>query len=252
MKVSILTVAYNASATIAKTIESVLNQTYDNIEYLILDGASKDNTVSICESYQERFINRGYEFKIISENDKGMYDALNKGAKLATGEIVGQINADDWYEPIAVAQMVSLYERSGGFDMAYADLRMVNPDGSTWIKRSKIDKFVNTRHWNHPTQFTRRNLLLEHQYPVKCMSDDLDLFLYIRSRRKHVEVLNETIANFTVEGMSHSKSWRDIKDRIKTKTEIYRKYGYSSIHAVDIFVVELGKYILEIYKSQKT
>ena len=251
MKVSILTVAYNASATIAKTIESVLNQTYDNIEYLILDGASKDNTVSICESYHERFINRGYEFKIISKKDKGMYDALNKGAKIATGDIVGQINADDWYEPFAVAKMVDLYNRCGGYDMAYADLRMVNPDGSSWIKRSAIDKFINTRHWNHPTQFTRRDLLLEHPYPVKCMSDDLDLFLYIRSSKKRIEVLNETIANFTVEGMSHSKSWKDIKDRIKTKTELYRKYGYSYTHAVDVFVVELGKYILESFRNRQ-
>lgn len=247
--VTIITVTYNSEKTISRTIESVLNQDYPHIEYLIIDGASKDRTAEIARSYQEKFKD-GKSIKVISEPDRGMYDALNKGAKLAQGEIIGQINSDDWYEPYAVSKMVGFYHQTG-YDMAYADLRMIYPDGSSWIKHSKVDKFVNTRHWSHPTQFTKKSVLLEHPYPVECMSDDLDLLLYIRSHNKHVEVLNEVIANFTVEGMSHSKSWKEIQDRIKTKTRIYRRYGYSFLHTVDVSIVEIGKFILEKGKRRK-
>lgn len=241
--VTIITVTYNSEKTISRTIESVLNQDYPYIEYLVIDGASKDKTAKIAKSYEDKFIN-GKSLHVISEPDHGMYDALNKGAKLGHGDIVGQINSDDWYESDAVGKMVKLY-RQTGYDMAYANLRMINPDGSSWIKHSKIDKFVNTRHWSHPTQFTKRSILLEHPYPVECMSDDLDLLLYIRSQHKHVEVLNEVTANFTVEGMSHSKSWKEIKDRIRTKTKIYKRYGYSVLHTIDVSIVEIGKFLLE-------
>ena len=97
MLISIITVSYNAQDTIARTIESVLKQTFENIEYIIIDGASSDDTVEIAQTYQAVFDNtEGRSLTIISEPDNGMYDALNKGAKLAHGEIVGQINADDW------------------------------------------------------------------------------------------------------------------------------------------------------------
>ena len=98
IKVSIITVAFNAEKTIARAIESVLNQTYPKIEYLILDGASTDSTVAIANSYNDAFHKKGYTYRIVSETDRGMYDALNKGAQKAQGELIGQINADDWYE----------------------------------------------------------------------------------------------------------------------------------------------------------
>ena len=107
--VTVLTVSFNAEATIARTIESVINQTYRDIEYIVIDGASRDDTASVTRSYVERFnAMEGRSMTVISEPDKGMYDALNKGARLAHGEIVGQINADDWYEPDAVQTMAEL------------------------------------------------------------------------------------------------------------------------------------------------
>ena len=106
MLVTILTVAFNAEATIAKTMESVLNQTYDDIEYIVIDGASKDKTVEVARKYQKAFdVAPGRKLIIVSEPDKGMYDGLNKGARMAHGELVGQINADDWYELDAVETM---------------------------------------------------------------------------------------------------------------------------------------------------
>ena len=113
--VTIISVAYNSGKTIARTIESVLNQTYGNIEYIIVDGASKDDTVQVARQYQQAFdAQPGRSLTILSEPDKGMYDALNKGARMAHGVLVGQINTDDWYEPDAVETMV----RNSSFFMA--------------------------------------------------------------------------------------------------------------------------------------
>ena len=91
MKVSIITVCFNSAETIKDTIESVINQTYKEIEYIIVDGASSDGTMKIVDSYKKRIS------KIVSEPDDGLYDAMNKGIKIATGDIVGIINSDDFY-----------------------------------------------------------------------------------------------------------------------------------------------------------
>ncbi|MBR6850467.1 MAG: glycosyltransferase, partial [Lachnospiraceae bacterium] len=103
MKISIITISYNSEAVIAKTIESVLAQDYKGkAEYLIIDGASKDRTVEIAESYRDRFAKKGYEYRIASEPDQGIYDAMNKGIRKSTGDIIGILNSGDWYEPVAL------------------------------------------------------------------------------------------------------------------------------------------------------
>ena len=96
--ISIITVCFNSAKTIRQTIESVLNQTYTNIEYILVDGKSTDNTVAIIEEYAPHFAAKGIAYRWISEPDNGIYDAMNKGIKLATGEWIGIINSDDWYE----------------------------------------------------------------------------------------------------------------------------------------------------------
>ena len=104
VKVSIITVSYNSEKTIRRTIESVLNQTYRNIEYIIIDGASSDSTVDIIKEYESKFLGR---LKWISETDSGIYDAMNKGICKASGELIGIINSDDYYEKEAVEHMVN-------------------------------------------------------------------------------------------------------------------------------------------------
>ena len=104
--VSIITITYNSESTIQDAIESILNQTYENIEDVIVDGASNDNTLSIINSYKEKIINRGIKLKLISEEDKGIADAWNKGLKLCTGDIIGILNSDDWYGDNAVEKVV--------------------------------------------------------------------------------------------------------------------------------------------------
>ena len=118
MKISIITVAYNSEKTIAKTIESVLGQQAApekpfQIEYLIIDGSSSDRTVEVAEGYRAKMEEKGICYRIVSEPDRGIYDAMNKGIRLAEGEIIGIINSDDWYEPDALKTVVETFEETG-------------------------------------------------------------------------------------------------------------------------------------------
>ena len=167
MLVSIISVSFNSELTIARTIESVLSQTYEDIEYIIVDGASNDRTVEIADSYRQQFQKQNIPYTIVSEPDKGMYDALNKGALLAKGELVGQVNTDDWYEPDAVETMVKLYEQEH-YDAAWGSIRIIKKSG-VMIKHAKIGKFWTTTHWCHPGMFSRRETLLHY-----CCSSSIE------------------------------------------------------------------------------
>ena len=152
MLISVITVCFNSEKTIRNTIESVLNQTYDNVEYIVVDGLSEDGTVQIAQEYEQRFADKGYRYKIISEKDNGIYDAMNKGIRTASGEIIGIINSDDWYEPKALETVANAYKATL-FDMFYADLRIIRENGSSFVKHSRLEKYPSSRNWNHPTTF---------------------------------------------------------------------------------------------------
>ena len=155
MKISVVTVAYNSEKTIANTIASILNQEAKaglSVEYLIIDGASTDNTVVVAESFRERLEEKGVDYKIISEPDKGIYDAMNKGVALATGDVVGILNSDDWYEPDAL-KVVAETQEATGFDMMYANIRLIKENGDSILKKARLKKYITSRHWNHPTTF---------------------------------------------------------------------------------------------------
>ena len=94
MKISVITATYNSAITVRDTFESVLAQTYKDIEYIVVDGLSKDNTIDIVKEYEPKFEGR---MRWISEKDKGIYDAMNKGISMATGDVVGILNSDDFY-----------------------------------------------------------------------------------------------------------------------------------------------------------
>ena len=121
MKISIITVCYNAEDTIKDTLESVLKQTYKNYEYLIIDGKSTDNTLKIIKEYESQFLGK---MKIISEKDKGLYDAMNKGVKNATGDIIGLINSDDVLSHDRVFEKV--VKNIKGVDGVYSNLLMLD------------------------------------------------------------------------------------------------------------------------------
>lgn len=124
MRISIITVCYNSAATIEDTIKSVLAQNYSDLEYIIVDGKSKDNTMDIVNKYRDKIA------KIISEPDKGIYDAMNKGIKMATGEVVGIINSDDFYQSNQVFDDVARCLENSSVDACYGDIVYVDRDNT--------------------------------------------------------------------------------------------------------------------------
>lgn len=128
MKISLITVTYNSAATVRDTIVSVLKQTYPDIEYLIVDGASKDETVSIIKEYEPKF---GGRLHYISEPDKGIYEAMNKGIKMATGDVVGILNSDDFYTSYDALQTIADAFENNDIDATYGDIHFVNDEDLT-------------------------------------------------------------------------------------------------------------------------
>lgn len=220
-----------------------MNQTYDNIEYIVIDGASRDNTAMIARSYAEKFNARpGRSMTVISEPDNGMYDALNKGARLAHGEIIGQINADDWYEPDAVRIMAELYEREH-YDLAWGSLNVITGKGN-YVKRAKRGLFWSTSHWCHPAAFASREVLMKYPYPLINSHDDFDFATHLYVDGKKLIPLDKVISNFTFGGMSTRKSLAEAKKRLDEIYGIHRKYGMSRLYYVYRFMFEAVKYIL--------
>ena len=232
MLVSVITICYNSEAVIRKTIESVLAQTWDSIEYQIIDGASKDKTVAIAEEYRDRFAEKGYSYRISSEPDHGIYDAMNKGIRHATGELIGLINSGDWYEPDAVETAVRAYQEDP-YDLFYADINLVRENGSVLVKHSKHDRFPTSRHWNHPTMFVTRKTYEElGLYRNEGIHDDFE-FHRIR-----------TIANFVTGGASNAKSFAKCKKRCLDRYRDYRINGYSRLAMIECVAIEAAKFIL--------
>jgi glycosyltransferase involved in cell wall biosynthesis len=160
MKISIITACYNNSTYLRTTIESVLNQTYPDIEYIIVDGNSTDGTTDLIRSYEPAFGNR---LKWLSEPDRGMYDAMNKGIRMASGEIVGILNSDDFYNHTDCIERIAEIFQSSAIDSCFADIRFVNPENL-----GKTIRYYSSANFNpekfrfgfmpaHPTFFVRKN-----------------------------------------------------------------------------------------------
>lgn len=199
--VSIVTVVYNGAATLERTIRSVLSQDYPNIEYIIVDGGSSDGTLELIRRYDDRLA------YWLSERDKGIYDAMNKGVALCTGEWVALINADDWYEPDAVRRAVEAARNKPAVNIVHGDIWIHYPNGHRKVKRAKLSGFL-LRYWemvlNHPSFFVRRSYYAgrpfdaglrvsgDHKWTVQAWIDSRSQFLY----------LPVTLANFTAGGAS--------------------------------------------------
>ena len=210
MKISIITVCYNSEKTIKDTLESVLKQSYDNYEYLIVDGKSKDNTLDIIKSYEGKFKGK---IRIISEKDKGLYDAMNKGIAQATGDIVGILNSDDFYiDEYVIEKIVKEFEEKK-CDSVYADLVYVKPDNlqktvryydSSYFKPSKFEYG-----WMpaHPTFFVKREIYEKYgvfkiDYKIAADFDICARFLY--KNKISYSYIKEPLIKMRVGGVSTS------------------------------------------------
>ncbi|MBO4678785.1 MAG: glycosyltransferase [Lachnospiraceae bacterium] len=245
MKFSIITICFNSESCIRKTIESVLSQDYaGDVEYIIIDGASKDKTVEIAESYRSSFENKGYSYIISSEPDKGIYDAMNKGIRRSSGDVVGIINSGDWYESIALSTVAEVYNDKP-FDMFYADINLVRGDGSLIVKHSKQDKIITSRHWNHPTSFITRETYNElGLYRAEGIHDDFEFFLRVRRAKKEIVIRNVVLANFVTGGASNTKGFKKSINRIKDRYKCYRVNSYSPLYLLECIGIEVAKSII--------
>lgn len=242
--VSIVTVTYNSEKTLEITMESVLTQTYDRIEYLIIDGASSDGTVSLAESYRERMEQKGIRLRIVSEPDSGIYDAMNKGIQLAEGDIIGILNSNDWYEPDTVETVVKEFAQEN-CDLLFANIRMHKRDGSSFVKKARIRSFQTSRDWNHPTMFVRADVYKSHPFRNKGIHDDYGCYLQIAKEGYRMITLDKVLANFRMGGVSNHKSLKEAVQRIKDRYRwCYRVNGYSRWYLLECIAIEAAKMLL--------
>ncbi|TAK44286.1 MAG: glycosyltransferase [Saprospiraceae bacterium] len=159
MKISVVTVSYNSAKTIGETIDCVRNQTYKDVEYIVVDGASKDNTLDIVNQHN------GTVSRLISEPDYGIYDAMNKGIRAATGDIIGFLNADDSYASPKVLEKVAQAFKEHDVDSIYGDLCFVSEEDPSKVIRfwrageCTKKNFLNGWMPPHPTFFVKRSIL---------------------------------------------------------------------------------------------
>ena len=215
MKISIVTVTYNSASTLRDTIESVLAQTYKDIEYIIVDGLSKDNTMNIVREYEPKFNGK---MRYVSEKDSGLYDAMNKGFKMATGEVVGLINSDDLLaEPAAIAKVMKCFEDNQDADAVYADLYYVAQCDISKIvrywKSGKQRPFKYGWHPAHPTFYVKKEIYQRYEiFNLKYkLAADFELMLRLIEKHKiRIVYLPEPLVRMRLGGAT-SKNWENIR-----------------------------------------
>jgi glycosyltransferase involved in cell wall biosynthesis len=249
IKISIVTVVCNGEEYLEQTIKSVLNQSYENVEYIIIDGGSIDKTVDIIKKYESEIA------YWVSEDDNGIYDAMNKGVLKATGDIIGIINADDYYEIDIFNSIVDCYISRNFPDIIYADMVLMNE--VTKQRRTiqpSLNGLVGSMTLNHPACFVSRKLydekLFDRNYKI-CA--DYDLMVFFKTKNKKFQYLNKTAAYMRMGGAS---------DNFKLSTkEVFhvqlKYYGIvvalfnSGIRKLKRFLKYLIKYFLDDSSIEK-
>jgi glycosyltransferase involved in cell wall biosynthesis len=227
VKVTIITATYNSAATIADTLVSVKTQTYPDIEHVVIDGCSKDGTLDIVKK-------SGHVNHVLSEPDEGIYDAMNKGIKLASGDIIGILNSDDFYpDDQVIADVVSHFEKTG-CDALYADLVYIDPEkNGRIIRKWKSGGFNRNnflRGWMppHPTFFVRRSVYERFgvfDTRLKSAADYELLLRFLYLKQVSACYLPRVTVHMRAGGMSN----RSLKNRIKAHFEDYRAWSFNGI-----------------------
>ncbi|MFB3946046.1 glycosyltransferase family 2 protein [Aeromonas veronii bv. sobria] len=227
MKVSIITATYNSAATIHDTLASLESQTYPDIEYIIVDGASKDNTLEVINHNCTRVR------KIISEPDRGIYDALNKGIAAATGDIVGFLHSDDLLAyPEAIADLVNLFN-IGEYDAVYADLEYVQQNDISKVvrlwKSGNYNKKKLKYGWMpaHPTFYMRRSCYQkfdDFDLSYKIAADYDSILRYLWRSNVRAGYLPQVLIKMRVGGISN-RSLSTILRKMREDIQAMRNNG---------------------------
>lgn len=206
MKISIITITYNSAETVEDTIRSVLSQDYPNVEYIVIDGASTDETMAIVERYKSSIA------VVLSEPDKGIYDAMNKGVERATGDVIGILNSDDFYADSTVLSDVATLLNRTNTDACYADLVYVDRNETshvvrTWISgKYRTGRFLEGWMPPHPTFFVKRSVYEAFGTYSTQLRSSADYELMLRFVHKHgitVSYLPKVITRMRTGGQSN-------------------------------------------------
>ena len=246
MLFSIITVCYNSEKTIERTIKSVLNQAYKDYEYIIIDGGSTDNTLNIVMQYESSFDGK---LKYVSEKDNGIYDAMNKGIKMANGELIGLLNSDDYYEPDALEIMKSKYETLDDKDkkhlVMYGFQRIVKDEKELAVElysHENLDKQM----ISHPTCFVSRDTYKDFgvfDTKYKSASDyDFMMRLYHKTDTVFVPIYR-VITNFERGGMSASG--------VGQKETAMIRHEYGLVPKSRIWYESVHGFIVRVYRKIK-
>jgi len=233
MKITIITVAFNAASTIADTLRSVSSQTHEDIEHILIDGASTDATMEIVRQHG------GHLAKCISEPDRGIYDAMNKGIRLATGDIVGFLNADDFYASPDALKKVAAAFNDPTVDACYGDLlyvRKSNPSAIVRYWRScPFVKGLFDRGWSppHPTFFVRRKVYEQYggfNLEYRIAADMEIMFRILEVKAVKSLYIPEIIIKMRTGGESN----QSLRNIIRQNREIVRVLNAASARKISV------------------
>ena len=214
MKLSIITVVRNGETTLASCLDSVLCQDDVDVEYILIDGASTDSTMRIISQYEEKLAH------VVSEPDEGFYDAINKGMKLATGDVIGILNADDFYPSTDVLKKVIQVFKDSENDACYGDLRYVDSENTNRIIRNWQSGSYNSQNFYHgwmpphPTFFVRRSVYEKHGLFNLDMGTAADYEIMLRFLLKNkikAVYIPKVLVHMRTGGMSNATIWNRLK-----------------------------------------
>jgi len=247
MKISIITITYNSSKTLATTLESVAAQDYPNIEHIIVDGLSKDNTIEIVKQFP-------HVAQWISEKDKGLYDALNKGIQMATGDVVGLIHSDDFLASNNAVSKIAKAFKENNVDSIIGDISFVNPDNLIKVIRHyssktwKPSKFARGYMPAHPAFYCKKELFEKYGYykmGYKIAADYELLIRFLYTHKVSYKYIPETIVMMRTGGTSNE----NLKSRIVLNQEIVRACAENGINT-NMFKLSL-KYSNKVFEYVK-
>ena len=207
IKISLITVCFNNESTISDTLDSVISQKYENLEYIIVDGGSTDATLEIIKSKELPW------FKVVSEKDDGIYDALNKGIDLSTGEIVGMLHADDVFADNTVLSLISNKFQESGCEALYGNLLYVDRKNLNKVHRKWISGGYRTNSFKwgwmppHPTFYVKRELYEKYgkfNLDLRSAADYELMLRFIHKNGVSLEYLNHIMIKMRVGGTSNA------------------------------------------------
>lgn len=248
MTISLITATYNSASTIADTLKSVLEQTYKDIEYWIIDGCSKDGTMDILRHYEPMF---GGRLHIVSEPDKGIYDAMNKGIALATGDVVGILNSDDYYTSCDALATIAGFFKQDRADAMYGDIHFVNDNNPEKCVRYYSSALF--RPWllrfgfmpAHPSFYVRREVYRKYgtfSLDYKIASDyDLMVRLFYKHRIK-ARYIKKDFVTMRTGGIST----KSVKNRLLISREDVKACRRNGLYTNIAFISV--KYLYKIFE----